>query len=400
MLELSNQQAVSLALDALLLRQTNSDIEQTIHHLGLLQIDSVNVFERAHFMPLFSRHGNYDRSQLLELQKPIAGENPKLVEYWAHEASLIPSENLKLYKHRMDATRNGDRKNNWASWFEANQKLVAEIKAIIESEGPQTLNQIEHQENQRTGNWWGWSPVKTALEYLFIVGDLTSAGRHNFARIYALPEQVFSQRMLEEFHSQDEMSAKLQLLSHAANTLGVATVKDLVDYHRLPLTASKPLIERLIEQQVLIPTKVSGWKDQAFVTAKTMQLLNQVTANKNYKNSTMIFSPFDPLIWNRDRIKRLFDFDYQIEIYTPKPKRVYGYYTLPILHNGKLTGRIDLKSNRQTKTLEVKAAWAETWLSEKQKSNLAADLKKTLETAKQWQQLDSIHYEKVGNLEL
>lgn len=398
MLELSAAEARLLALDGIGLRTKFQTVEQVIDRLGLLQIDSVNVFERAHFMPLFSRLGSYDKQVLETLQTSQNGQPPKLIEYWAHEASLIPIENLPYYKHRMDGFRNGDKKANWASWYanSENKKLVAWLMNEIESRGPLTVKQIEHDQNKRTGNWWGWSPVKTALEYLFFIGDLTSAGRDNFSRRYALPEQVLPPAIIKRLHEQDHDEARRWLLMHGADTLAIGTAKDIVDYHRMKYSTGKLPIQELVDSGDFIEAKVEGWQETAYLTKNSIKLLN--AASPNGTNPTTILSPFDPLVWYRERAIRIFDFDYKIEIYTPKEKRIYGYYTLPVLHNRKLVGRIDLKSNRQTKTLEVKSAWAETWLDEKQLKSAGAALTKTLRDAMQWQKLDRISNEKVGTL--
>ncbi|MFM6980437.1 MAG: winged helix-turn-helix domain-containing protein [Micrococcales bacterium] len=392
MLELSAHEARMLALEGVGLRTKFETVEQVINHLGLLQIDTVNVFERAHYLPLFSRLGKFDKQELTNLINQT-----KVVEYWAHEASFIPTDRLSLYKYRMDASRNGDRKSSWADWYRENHELVDFIKNEIAKNGPMTVSQIEHDQNKRRGNWWGWSPVKTALEYLFMVGDLTSAPRQGFSRTYALPEQVLPIKILEQLKTQDPHQAQLDLLMHGANTLAIATAKDIVDYHRQPLTQSKPKLQELLDQGKLIEVKVEGWKDLAYLTPTSKQKLENAKEDAD-RNPTTILSPFDPLVWNRDRAKRLFDFEYLIEIYTPQPKRIYGYYTLPILHNRKLIGRIDLKSNRQTSTLEVKTAWAEPWLSEAQLKSAGKALSKTLREAKSWQGLENITNEKVGTL--
>jgi len=415
MIEFSADTARMLALSGLGLRgidsgegklaRGTSGIDAAIERLGLLQIDSVNVFERAHYMPLFSRLGSYDRDALHERMEPAPlQEKPSgLVEYWAHEASLIPVENLPLYAWRMHAVRTATnpKPTSWTAWGRANTELLDWILAEIRERGPLTVNQIEHDRNKRKGTWWGWSDVKTGLEVLFMWGRLTSAGRQGFSRRYALPEQVLPPHISASLAGIDDLptetlnAARKTLLLQAADTLAVATVKELLDYHRQKREAAKPLIDELVEEGLLKPATVSGWSEPAFIGARGLRELEEAPAGTN---PTTILSPFDPTVWFRDRAVNLFGFEYRIEIYTPKEKRIYGYYTLPILHNRKIVGRIDLKSERKAKVLMVQSVWAEPWVTEKQQGSIAAALAKHLVDVAKWQGLQSITLEPVGNL--
>ncbi|CAB4947689.1 unannotated protein [freshwater metagenome] len=385
--ELSRREAAALSLRQL---GVDSDKDKTVlevvQRLGLLQIDSVNVFERAHYLPLFSRLGNYPKSELDDL---MGGFHPTLIEYWAHEASIIPLENWPLYRWRMDAYR--DRyENKWGMKAES-KKLVEQIHNQLKANGPMSTNQFETEANDRKGSWWGWSDQKRALEYMFLVGELVSAGRNSFKRLYALPEQVLPQHILD--HLPDSDSAKEKLMLQAATAFGVATYRDLCDWHRMKPVNHKHILQNLLDKGELEQIKVEGWLEPAYV-AKGVQLDNLDTKGAR----TTILSPFDPVCWNRDRIERMWGFNYRIEIYTPEPKRIFGYYTLPILHDRKLVGRIDLKSDRKPGNLLAKASWHEAELKNSEVQQLAKAMTKHLETVKTWQGLNQTIIEPKGNL--
>ena len=403
MLELSAAEARMLALSGLGMRGLSPEhggkatAKDALHHLGLFQIDSVNVFERAHFMPAFSRVGAYDR-EALGLFKPVAaGERSDFVEYWAHEASVILTEDLPLYGWRMDNAKK--LKGRLWQFLEANRDLSAWIVAELGARGPLTVTDLDHDRNKRKGTWWGWSDVKRVLEAMFMFGELTSAGRDKFSRRYALPEQVLPSSVIERLATANNVESRKTLLTQAIDVLAVATAKDLNDYHRQWGTYTKPEYERALreleDEGVLTPVKIPGWKEKAFVGPRARRELEVAPAGTN---PTTILSPFDPVVWNRDRAVRLFDFDYKIEIYVPQEKRVFGYYCLPILHNRKLVGRIDLKSDRQNSVLIAQAAWAEAGVDGKQVDSVAAGLAKNLKQAQAWQGLSDIRIEPAGNL--
>lgn len=403
MLELSAAEARMLALSGLGMRGISATEGATatardaLKHLGLFQIDSVNVFERAHYMPAFSRVGGYDKDALGLFAPVEAGQRSDFVEYWAHEASVILTEDLPLYKWRMDNAKK--LKGRLWQFLEANRDLAGWITTELQTRGPLTVTDLDHDRNKRKGTWWGWSDVKRVLEAMFMFGELTSAGRDNFSRRYALPQQVLPDSVLERLQTTDNVTARKTLLAQAIDVLAVATVKDLNDYHRQWGTYTKPEYERalaeLVEDGTLTPVKVNGWKDKAYLGPRARRELEVAAAGSN---PTTILSPFDPVVWNRDRAQRLFDFDYKIEIYVPAEKRVFGYYSLPILHNRKLVGRIDLKSDRQNNVLVSQAAWAEAWLDAKLIDSVAAGLAKNLKQAQKWQGLADIRIEPAGTL--
>ena len=388
--DLSAKEARLLALYACGLdsRQDKSVLD-VITRFGMLQIDSVNVFERAHYMPLFSRLGSFDKDELDSL---TGGKNPTLIEYWAHQASFIKATDLPLFDWRIQWYR--ERASQKDSFENQNKKLITWIKAELRANGPMTSSQFEHEENTRRGSWWGWSNVKRSLERMIFQGELIAAGRTNFSRIYALPEQVLSSKILNK--SIPHEKAKQLLLSNASRLMGVGTVRDIANVYCQTTTEIKSTIRHLLEAGVIHEVNVAGWKERAYIHNDFLDL--------NFKavkpNLTTVLSPFDPLTWQRERALRIFDFDYRIEIYTPEPKRIYGYYSLPTLHKDKLVARIDLKSDRQNKALLVQSAWHELQLTETQVSQYSKPIAKHLEQVRKWQRLESVEIKPKGNLAL
>jgi uncharacterized protein YcaQ len=384
---LSAKQAKLLALHACGLdTRQDKTVLDVITRFGMLQIDSVNVFERAHYMPLFSRLGSYDKKELDSL---TGGKNPTLIEYWAHQASFIKTEDFPLFDWRMQWYR--DRASLAGSFEKENKKLIAWIKAELLANGPMTSSQFEHEENKRQGSWWGWSNVKRALERMIFQGELIAAGRQNFSRIYALPEQVIPTKILNK--SVDHIKAQEQLISSASRLMGVGTVKDIANVYCQNATEVKPILASLLEQGVIQEVTLENWKDKAFIHKDFIDF--------NFKEIkpclTTVLSPFDPLTWQRERALRIFNFDYRIEIYTPEPKRIYGYYSLPTLHKDNLVARIDLKSDRQNKTLLVQSAWHEKHLTSKEVATSAKAISKHLVEVRKWQGLESIESKGKGN---
>jgi uncharacterized protein YcaQ len=376
LISLSKAEAKAIALDALGFSDARpQSVWDVFDRTNLLQVDSVNVFERAHYMPLFSRLGSYQKSELDDL---TGGFNPELIEYWAHEASIIRTQDLPLFHWRMSD-------NRYTTW---DTKLATWITNELKERGPLTTSDFEHPGHARKGSWWGWSDVKRTLERMFFCGALVSGGRSGFKRIYALPEQVLPSDLMASPPSQPE--AQKVLLTRAANSLGVGTQNDLADYFRMSPGKVSHLIQELIEDGRLMKLEVEGWKTTGYA-------IPEVNLTPPTHQGTTVLSPFDPVCWNRERTSRVFGFDYKIEIYVPEPKRVFGYYSLPLLHNGELIARLDLKSNRQQKTLQVQSSWVEE--SKVSKFPKSAVTKHLSHIAK-WQGLKEIEIAKKGNVSL
>ena len=381
-LSLSQARMLALAGQGLTKSTKPSSVIETIDTMGVLQIDSVNVFERAHYLPLFSRLGPYDKTELDNLH---GGKNPTLLEYWAHEASFIRTEHYPLFGYRMEYNQRGTRAR-YEKWADDNRDFLEWIKNEIRTRGPLAGGDFEHERAERKGSWWGWSDVKRALEFMFMYGEVVSGGREGFNRLYALPEQVLPAKVRNK--TEEPIASRKSLLLKAAKAHGVGTAADLADYFRMNGPLAKKLLQELVDDKKLNVTQVEGWKEKAFILPDT-----QVPKEK--PTGTTLLSPFDPLVWFRPRTERLWDFHYRIEIYTPEPKRVFGYYSLPILWHGQIAGRIDLKNDRQSKTLMVQSAWHEPNIDA---AALAKDLSKHLAQAAKWQGCKDIELKKKGNL--
>jgi uncharacterized protein YcaQ len=343
-----------------------------VQRLGLLQVDSVNVFERSHYLPVFARLGAYDKAALDRL---TFGPRAKYVETWAHVASIVPLETWPLWRWKMRAFKN-KHLNDPKHWASSNGPMLDWLRAELTTTGPISAGKIEHDANRSKGSWWGWSDVKLGLEYLFLWGEVVPAGRKNFERLYGLAEHVLPAELLD--HEVSERDAHKQLLTWAAQAHGLGTVGDLADYYRLAKIPSKVLLEELAEEGELRRVSVDGWGKPAYLH-RDARIPRRIEA-------TALLSPFDPVVWERERALRLFDFHYRIEIYTPEPKRVYGYYTLPLLVDDDVVGRIDLKSDRQSRTLRVQSAWLEPGAPSGIEDRVVAHL----DEIRAWQGLDDI----------
>lgn len=321
-------------------RQLNLLMER----LGILQIDSVNVFERSHYLPVVARLGPYDKKLLDKLT--LAPKAPYL-EYWAHVATFVPRDDWPLWAFRRAEMR--QKYGKPGKWFDTHPEMVAFVLAELAANGPMAASQIEHEENVRRGPWWGLSDIKEALEYLFVFGEVVTAGRKGFERVYALPEQILSPALLNAEVSAGD--AQRELVHRALRAHGIGTAKDIADYYRLYVATAARLLDELVDAGHAHRVAVEGWKAPGYVAADARIPRRIETA--------ALLSPFDPVVWERDRTERMFGFRYRIEIYTPAPQRVYGYYTLPALVDEAIVGRIDVKSDRQAGVLRVQSAWCE-----------------------------------------
>jgi uncharacterized protein YcaQ len=362
-------------------------ILRLIRRLGALQLDSVNVFTRAHYMPVFSRLGPYDRSRL----DRIAGHGDgrierRLVEYWAHEASLIPVELHPLFRWRMaDVDREA-----WGSISRVMREqpdLVAETLELVAREGPiRARDTGAVRPPPRPGHMWNWHEGKVALEHLFFTGRVAAARRINFERLYDTVERVLPEEILSRTTPSPD-DAQRELVRIAARALGVATEPDLGDYFRLPRSDSKARVAELVDAGELTPVEVEGWGAPAY--------LWPAARRPRAVHARALLSPFDSLIWFRPRTRRLFGFRYRIEIYTPAAKRVHGYYVLPFLLGEELVARVDLKSDRTRGALLVQGAFAEPGSD---RARVARELADELRLVAAWLELDEVVVARRGDL--
>lgn len=335
----------------------------TIESLGVVQIDSVNVVSRSHYLPLFSRLGAYDRS-LLEAM--AWGKTPDLAEYWAHEASLTPLSTHPLLRWRMqDALDGVGVWKNVAAFLRSHADFLDQALAAVAERGPLAASELELGAKGE-GGWWGWSEGKRAMECLFWTGRLTTATRRNsFERVYGLPEKVLP-KAITETPTPSRAEACRELLKISARAMGVATERDLRDYFRLGVTDARDGVAALVGDGTLIPVAVKGWEQPAY-------LWPQARRPRAVKTAALL-SPFDNLIWFRERTERMFGVRVRLEIYTPAHKRTHGYYVLPFLQDEAITARVDLKADRKAGKLLVLAAHAEPDADDATAERLAGEL--------------------------
>lgn len=320
-------------------------LRRVVRRVGLLQMDSVNVLVRAHYMPLYSRLGQYP----VALLDRAAYQAPReLFEYWGHEASLLPVALHPALRWRM---ADG---HAWGAPSRLARDKPEVVKRVLEEvrrRGPIAAAQIDDSGTRRVHWGWNWNDVKMALEHLFWAGEVTAASRTSaFARMYDLPERVLPASVINAA-TPGRADALRDLVRIAAGALGVAAEPELRDYFRLPLAGARMAIAELVSAGELRPVRVEGWKAPAYLyeAARIPRRLPAAT----------LLSPFDPLIWERNRVERLFEFSYRIEIYVPAQQRVHGYYVLPFLLGDRIAARVDLKADRKAGVLRVPAAWVE-----------------------------------------
>ena len=368
-------------------RVTARHIRKVLDRIAVLQIDSVNVFSRAHYLPVFARIGGYPRETLDQLTgyQPRP-KNTELFEYWAHAASLLPVAMQPLLRWRMQRAH----QEPWPAIrriAKDNPALLEDILQLIQDEGPITAGDTGiPRPAPRPGHMWNWHDGKTALEYLFYAGRVTTAKRVNFERYYDLTERVLPAEVLSA-PTPTEEAAKLELTRIAARALGVATEPDLRDYFRISHATSKVAVAALVASGELQPVEVAGWAAPAY--------LWHAARRPRGVPARALLSPFDSLVWFRERTERLFGFRYRIEIYTPERDRQYGYYVLPFLLGDTLVGRVDLKSDRQAGVLRVQSAWIELGHDP---HYVAAELAEELALTAAWQGLDRIEVVERGDL--
>ncbi len=333
-------------------RLTRRHLLAASKRIGMLQIDSVNVLMRAHYFPLFSRLGAYPVNLLDEAS--YSRKRRRFFEYWGHEACLMPLELFPLLRWRMERARNFD--GTWsglARFAKSHQDFVERVYNVVSEHGPASAGEISRHlvEEKPRGprGWWGWTESKAALEFLFWCGRITTATRRNFRRVYDLVERVIPNQILTAQPPAPE-EAQRQLIGIAGRALGVATEMDLRDYFRLPTEEARARIAELVETEELVPVTIENWKAYLHRNAKVPRRIN----------AQALISPFDPLIWERRRPERLFQFRYRIGIYTPAHKREHGYYVLPFLLGDRLVARVDLKAERKEGKLQVLSAVQES----------------------------------------
>ncbi|PPH43130.1 hypothetical protein C5C86_01945 [Rathayibacter sp. AY1E4] len=359
-------------------------VRAAVDRIRPLQLDSVNVFERSHYLPLLARLGPYERSLL---DAAAFSPDGPYVEYWAHEAALVRREDLPLYRWRMEHYRRV-RLPEHEGWAHENRATLDWLRSAL-ADGPLRASEIEHEANVRTGPWWGWSDIKRGLEVLFRWGEVVTAGRTRFERSYGLAERLLPSAVLDADVPLPD--AVRELVRRAARAHGIGTLGDLADYHRLLQSPTRVAIDELVEAGELERVEVRGWERGG----RPVPLWRHVDARRpRTLRADALLSPFDPVVWHRPRAELFFGFHYRIEIYTPAEQRVHGYYVLPVLLDDVIAARVDLKSERKRRVLLVQAAWLEPGAPADTPERLAA----LLVEAAAWQGLDAVEVVGRGDL--
>jgi uncharacterized protein len=363
-------------------RVTRRHSRRFFEHVGLVQIDSVNVLVRSQELPVFARLGPHRRDLL-----PAMLDAGDLFEYWGHVASLIPVEHHPLFRWKMAAAARGE--NIWNGVARLARNRPGYIEAVYEevkARGPLRASELSDPGPRRKEPWWSWEDGKLALEYLFWTGQLSARRLSNFERAYDVTERILPRWVLA-LPTPTEADARRELLALAGRALGVATVADLCDYYRLNIPKSKAALAELVEEGRLVPVEVEGWGRPAY--------LDSAARRPRRIPARTLLSPFDSLVWFRDRTERVFDFRYRIEIYTPAAKRVYGYFVLPLLLGTELVARVDLKSDRKASALLVPATWKEPGVPD---DEVAAELAAELREMARWLELERVVVGERGDL--
>jgi len=379
---LSAAEARRVALGAQGFSRRRPERPQTRHvhtamaRMGVLQIDSVNVFARSHYMPLFSRLGAYDPAIA---DRAFLTRASRYVEYLAHEATFVPIDDWALWRFRMDAFR----ARNGGAWGRGSPQTLDWVRDELRDRGPSRPADIRGDAPRNRGSWWDWDEVKHALEHLWRIGDVAIAGRTGFERRYALAEHVIPPEARERVVPREE--AVRELVRRAARSHGVATAADLADYYRIK---DRPAVLRALAELEdageVRPVLVRGWERGA---RPIPAWLHADASLPRRIEATAILTPFDPVVWFRDRALRAFDLDYRIEIYTPADQRRYGYYSLPVLVGDRIAARVDLKADRPASTLRVQSAW---WEPQARPAHDTERIAAELLRAAEWQGLERV----------
>ncbi|HSJ25631.1 MAG TPA: crosslink repair DNA glycosylase YcaQ family protein [Longimicrobiales bacterium] len=352
---------------------TKHDVLEAVRRMAVLQLDTIHVVARSPYLVLFSRLNQYEPCWLDELLAEGA-----LFEYWAHEASLLPREDYGLLRHRMLAPEGMGWKYR-TEWVAENRHHMDRVLEHVRRNGAVRSADFERQDDAASA-WWGWKPEKRALEYLLTAGELMVARRERFQRVYDLRERVHTgwhDDMLPDPHE-----AQRQLVLRAVHALGVTQVRWVADYYRMNRRTTPAMVRELVADGELLPAHVDGWEDDVVIHPAHLDRADAAAAGSLEATRTTLLSPFDPLVWDRQRARVMFGFDYRLECYTPAAKRRWGYFVLPILSRGELVGRADIKAHRRTGAFEVKALYVEEHVMPS--AELLADIAAALQEAAAW----------------
>jgi uncharacterized protein YcaQ len=359
-------------------KASKSGVLQTIRRMGILQIDTINVVNRSPYLVLWSRLGNYDP---IWLEKSHA--DGELFEYWAHANSFIPMEDYPLFRRKML-----ERATHWwqvSEWVNNHQDMIAFVKETIKEKGPQKSSDFPKRSGVNNG-WWDWKDEKIALDMLWTRGDLMIPFRKNFQRYYDLRENVID--LLDDTNTPDLLTMNEVIVEKTIRILGATRFNWIADYYRLKKVEVLKSVQSLIDKQKIFRVESEDYPEGILVHKDNLGLMDQALNGNLKAELTTILSPFDPLIWDRARTKELFNFEFSIECYLPVPKRKYGYFSLPILHDGQLIGRMDPKAHRKEKIFEIKSLHFESWFTPDE--HFLDQFTKTLKNFANWHQTPKI----------
>lgn len=351
---------------------TKDSVRDIIRQMHVLQIDTIHVVARSPYLVLWSRLGDYEPRWLEALLAESA-----LFEYWAHAACFLPIEDFALYRPKM--LIEGSFSGYLQRWIQQHADAVNAVLDRIRTHGAVRSSDFERKDGDK-GGWWNWKEEKMALEYLFYTGDLMIAKRHNFQRIYDLRERVLPN--WSDANLPDEKTIHEQFVLNTVKALGVTKAEWIADYFRLKKADALKALKKLHKEDKLITVEVEGWQAHGYAHPDHLSMIEAAVKGKIPTAKTTLLSPFDPIVWDRARALALFNFDYKIECYTPAPKRKYGYFTLPILYNNALIGRLDPKAHRKEGIFEVKALHLEP--NVKADDQMVAAVKSALQACAAW----------------
>ncbi len=352
---------------------TKADLRQIIRQMHVLQIDTIHIVARSPYLVLWSRLDNYPQQWLDELLAEGA-----LFEYWSHAACFLPIEDYPLYRRFMLDRKTWDEKS-WQPWMESHADLIDRLLTRVREIGPVRSADFERADGEKSG-WWNWKDEKTALEGLFFRGDLMVSSRHNFQRIYDLPERILAD--WDDARTPSLETVHETFVLNTIRALGVTKAAWIADYFRMYRKEAQQTIERLAARGQLQTVQVEGWDAPGYCHPDHQAAIEAAAEGQIPVSKTTLLSPFDPIVWDRARAQQLFNFSYQIECYTPAPRRVYGYFTLPILYRNRLIGRLDPKAHRKQGVFEVKALHLEPGVIVDEA--LVDELKQTLRACAAW----------------
>jgi hypothetical protein len=349
---------------------TKKAVRSIIRQMHLLQIDTIHVIARSPYLVLWSRLGNYNPRWLEDLLAEGA-----LFEYWSHAACFLPIEEYPLYRHLYDSWLGG----RAHKWLDEHAAVVETVLNHVRAHGETRSSDFERTDGEKS-QWFNWKEEKIALEYLFYAGELMVRKRHNFQRIYDLRERVLAH--FDKPAAISPADAHDQFVLNTVQALGVTKAEWIADYFRHYKTDVNAALKRLEKQDRLMKVMVEGWTTPGYIHPDHRKRVEAAAKGKIPHSKTTFLSPFDPLVWDRKRALDLFNFDYKIEVYTPAPRRKYGYFTLPILYNNALIGRLDPKAHRKEGIFEVKALHLEPGVVVD--DTLAAEVKSALQACAAW----------------